>query len=308
MDRVAPMLAQVLPDDGRVPRGWIVEPKLDGVRLIVLKRGSSLYLYTRGFHDQRGKLPGLEAAFDSVSFDFCLDGELIVLEKLVEVAGQLLPIGGAFTEVNAVIGSNRYHTVTAQRRGKTRLVYVVFDCLMAQGRQLMHLPDQLRRGACELMVDLLQTMTPNIMIMPRWSDTQVTLDQLVAVGAEGLIAKNPLAPYKPGQRPSGTWLKIKATNTADVVVMGYKPGQGKYAGMVGAIEFGQYKDGRLVARSRCSGMSDALRAELTRNGDAYIGRVMEIKYFGRVGPQRSFRHPVFVRFRDDKAPNECVWD
>ena len=37
-----------------------------------------------------------------------------------------------------------------------------------------------------------------------------------------------------------------------------------------------------------------------------IGRVAEIKGYGRNDETGAIRHPVFLRLRDDKRPEECV--
>lgn len=294
-----------LPLKGEPRKGSVFEPKYDGIRVMVHKQADVVSIYTRTFHEQRGKFPELEQAFARVPFDFTLDGEVIDVKAVVRVQGQDVPIS-SFSGIQSIVGSG----VSRAARRSRGITFVVFDCLSAQGKDLTGVPDFLRRGAAELIVDLLRTFTPNVMVTPRWTsgDYKELMAQVVAAGGEGLMVKNRLAAYRPGKRPQNTWSKLKDVDTADVVIMGYKPGEGKFKGMVGAIEFGQYKGGRLVARSRCSGMTDAERRDFTDNGEAYVGRVMEVKYFGRVGPERSFRHPNFICIREDKLPGECVWD
>lgn len=53
-------------------------------------------------------------------------------------------------------------------------------------------------------------------------------------------------------------------------------------------------------------MSDDQRLEFGKNGDAYIGKVVEVAGF-EVFDSGSMRHPSFVRVRDDKDAKECVW-
>lgn len=111
--------------------------------------------------------------------------------------------------------------------------------------------------------------------------------------AEGLV-------YKDGNLLR--WAKHKLVQTADVVCVGFKDGDGKYLGLVGAIECA-LADGTVVAR--CSGMSDAERVRISDDPDAYIGRVLEVSY-QYVGSRGRLRHPRFVRWRDDKRAAECT--
>lgn len=307
----APQLAQPL--KGQPKAGSVFEPKFDGHRMVVHKVGDELSIYSRTFKDQSGKLPHLEAAFRSIPFDFTLDGEVLAVDTFADVRGTTVPIP-SFSGTQKVMGSGAARAAAST----VKLHYVAFDLLACQGKDLTDVPDVLRRGALDMVVDLLRLHTDHVLIAPRWTqvdDWQDLMAEVVAAGGEGLMVKNPLSAYYPGKRPTNAWFKAKDVDTADVVITGFKPGESGWTGMVGSVLFGQYKNGILVARtdgsgnpSSVSGFDMAQRREFTENGDAYIGKVMEIKYFGRVGPERSLRHPQFVRLRDDKEPQECEWD
>lgn len=62
----------------------------------------------------------------------------------------------------------------------------------------------------------------------------------------------------------------------------------------------------LVPVAKVSGMSDALRAEISRNKNKYLGRVIQFKYFERTAD--AYFHPSFMHFRDDKSPYDCIWE
>ena len=121
------------------------------------------------------------------------------------------------------------------------------------------------------------------------------------------------------------WSKRKAEPTTDLIIIGYtegRPGKtGKMLGKVGALKLGLYippymdeyaTGGTVMLGNRmfsyvcnCSGMDDAVRDEITANRDAYLGKVVEVRY-QYVGSGGGLRHPRFVRFRDDKRPEECT--
>lgn len=94
------------------------------------------------------------------------------------------------------------------------------------------------------------------------------------------------------------WHKWKPVRTIDCVVTAFTDGRGKYEGLPGSLECSI--EGRVVCD--VSGMDDDTR-ELLVPGD--IGRVCEVMY-QYVGSAGRLRHPRFVRWRDDKSPDECL--
>lgn len=134
------------------------------------------------------------------------------------------------------------------------------------------------------------------------------LNEILEAGGEGIMLKNQRSFYHPGMRPSDTWLKMKRSLEEDVVIMGFTEGRGKYAGQVGAIEFGQYVSGTLTKMGQVSGMTDDLRLRMTRSPDKYKGMVITITAMERF-PGGTFRHPRFkcLRPEGDKDPKDCVY-
>lgn len=127
-------------------------------------------------------------------------------------------------------------------------------------------------------------------------------------GFEGLIAKNPKAFYV--KKRSADWMKIKANETIDLVVVGAFEGQGKYVGKLGGL----IVDNDGVRVEVGSGFSDDQREsywEQIQKDEAMagsygtkslLGSVVEVQY-QEVTPAGSLRHPVFVRLRPDKSGN-----
>jgi DNA ligase 1 len=59
------------------------------------------------------------------------------------------------------------------------------------------------------------------------------LQRVTQAGGEGLMLHRADAPYRAGR--SDDLLKLKSRADAEAVVIGYLPGKGKYAGMLGAL-------------------------------------------------------------------------
>lgn len=204
---------------------------------------------------------------------------------------------------------------------KAAIRYVVFDILMFKGQDVRDRTDKVRRELIELCFEKTQLgKSPNIELMPRAKTMtpeqkkQVLLDVLAADG-EGIMIKDLTKPYGKG------WSKVKRSARYDVIIVGYdppeqfstkkgdaEPTETKYfkMGWIGAVNFGQYRDGKIVHYGRASGMTDEVRKDISENQDKYIGRPFEIAADVRF-PSGKFRHPRFIRWRDDKPASECIY-
>jgi ATP-dependent DNA ligase len=75
--------------------------------------------------------------------------------------------------------------------------------------------------------------------------------QARALGCEGIMLKNPIATYQPGRR-SHDWLKVKPLMVFQAFVLKAIPGNGKFTGMMGALELGlNAGEGKVVYIGRC---------------------------------------------------------
>ncbi|MDQ3039763.1 MAG: DNA ligase [Pseudomonadota bacterium] len=112
---------------------------------------------------------------------------------------------------------------------------------------------------------------------------EATLDALVADGGEGLMLHHALSHYRAG-RTDGL-LKYKRWSDAEARVVGYRPGKGKYTGMVGALLV-EDAHGRRFALG--SGLRDADRAL-----PPSIGSLVTFRYNGLTAKGT----PRFARFQ-----------
>ena len=58
----------------------------------------------------------------------------------------------------------------------------------------------------------------------------------------------------------------------------------------------------------CSGYNDEYREYFTEHKDELLGSVVEVKANGVMKDSGRMRHPRFLRMREDKAPEQCIWE
>ena len=294
------------PDDGGVPRfpaqlcaprgtlelalarpaAFAVEEKFDGFRgLVAILPGGRFEIRNRdGISTGRientprlvAALKALVARRPSLAAGTLLDGELVG-KSWAETASLLSRSGGS----------------------EAGLRYVIFDVPFLEGRDLRAQPFSARRAELEKLAPAFDGST---LVLSKLLTPVANLAETIwAAGGEGLIIKDRSARYIPGDRRA--WAKIKEVNTAEGVILGYDAGKvGKYSDTTGAVRIGQYRNGELVQVCAISGMTDDVRRSLD---DRVVGKVVEFAYHQRTA--ESYRHPRWLRQRDDKRPEDCTW-
>jgi len=200
-----------------------------------------------------------------------------------------------------------------------KLRWCVFDILYYMGRDLRHLPLAERRKWLIEAVGVLGN--PYVYLVPHITeDKRGFLRNVLADGGEGVILKDLRAPRD--DKAHLTWVKKKFELFADVIIIGFQPpkqfskkvtgevSETKFwkQGLIGAVEFGQYKDGVIWPCGTMAGMTDKLRQDLTDHQTQYMGRVVEVKANGREHKTMAFQHPRWKRLRDDKRPEDCIYN
>jgi len=153
-------------------------------------------------------------------------------------------------------------------------------------------------------------------------------DKTKSMGLEGLVAKHKSSVYKQGIR-SRDWLKIKHIKTQDCVVIGYTRGEGNRESYFGSLLLAIYDPNaeklRFVGHTG-SGFDfvqlDEVYSKLkgmriekcpvdyvpyTNRDTTWIRPelVAEVK-FSNWTEEKIMRAPIFLRFREDKLPRECL--
>jgi ATP-dependent DNA ligase len=283
--------------------GWAYEPKWDGFRAIAFVDGEDVSLQSRNGRDLTRYFPELRFPPGR----YVLDGEIVIHGPSGRQEFDLL--------------GQRIHPAAsrvARLAEETPAVFIAFDLLSREDEVLLERPYLERREALKALAGEPVELTPMV-------HTAAEAEQWLQE-AEGVIAKEAAAPYRPGERVG--MVKVKRVRTIDAVVLGWRPG--KAENTVGSLILGLYgDDGRLHEVGHSSGFKAKEKRELVGKLAPYetgergsgepsrwtMGRelewvmlrpelVVEVT-FDHVSDGR-IRHGAKVRrWREDKPPREC---
>jgi bifunctional non-homologous end joining protein LigD len=293
--------------------GWLFELKLDGYRMRAAREDGEAKLVSRKGHDMTPAFPEIARAVAALPYEgLILDGEIVVLDD----AGH--------PSFNRLQNRARLSGLPLIKRAavETPATFYVFDLLAFEGYDVRPLPLAKRKA-------ILAKLLPRAGAL-RFSEHFETkgeelYEHVVQMGLEGIMAKKADSPYRGGR--SANWLKIRADRTDDFVVVGYSRPKGSRGGF-GALHLGAYQDGKLTYAGRVGSGFDAkqledvgqeLEVSIRPTTPCEAGPipegpdhvwvepklVAEVRY-KEITPDGLLRQPVFLRFRDDKEPKDCV--
>ncbi|HYI54241.1 MAG TPA: ATP-dependent DNA ligase [Microlunatus sp.] len=298
---------------------YAYEMKWDGVRSLVYLAGGRTRLVSRRGRDDTPAYPDVVEALTGVQVETAvLDGEIVVTDETGRPSFGLLQ--------NRI---NLTRPADIQRAAATwPAQLMVFDILELNGRSLVREPYERRREI--LGTTIPGTVGGRVQVPPVFDgDLQAALDTSRALDLEGIVAKRLGSVYQPGRR-GRTWLKIKLHHSQEVVIAGWRPGQGRRDGGIGSLLLGVPTDAGLLYVGRVgSGLNgrqltelEQLLTPLARRDNPLIEvpredardahwvepeLVGEVSYSELTGPGR-LRHPVWKGLRTDKTPAEVVWE
>jgi DNA ligase-1 len=225
---IQPMLADSAPNvaEALEPLGTaVLEWKLDGARVQVHREDDRVAIYTRSLNDVTAAVPEVVDAVRRLpARELILDGEVIALDA----AGRPLP----FQDTMRRFG--RRLDVDALRESMP-LTPFFFDVLRVDGEDLLDRPLTERLAKLDAIV-------PSEQRAPRLTtsdpaEAQRFVDDALARGHEGVMAKVLTAPYAAGRRGSA-WLKVKTPRTLDLVVLAAEWGSGRRKGWLSNLHLG----------------------------------------------------------------------
>ena len=120
----------------------------------------------------------------------------------------------------------------------------------------------------------------------------------VAGGYEGIMIKDPVAPYE--CKRSVAWLKLKPFIEVSLEVTDVEEGTGRNNGRLGAIVCQGVDDGKTIRVYVGSGFSDSDRDSYWSSRDSILGQIVEVRADAVTQNQDgtySLRFPRFLRFR-----------
>lgn len=315
----------MLAEDAEAPfskEGWIYELKYDGYRLMISVDGdaSKADLFYRRGSRVTELYPEVAKAASLLPFPrLILDGELVCLDENARPS---------FARLQQRSQLRRTVDIAA---ASVRLpaTFHAFDILALGDFDLRDLPLVERKA-------ILQSVMPKAGPL-RYCDHiegagAEFFDEVEKLGLEGVIAKKADSPYRVGRHSA--WKKIKKQRISDFIVIGMTPPDGVRTGF-GALHTAYYakgtKDGergelRYAARvgggfteaqlkafhalllpDIVEGEPCAIPADVSVKGQKFVRlkHVIEVRYQSWTN-QGSLRQPVFLRWRQDKAPEDCV--
>ncbi|RRQ46001.1 DNA ligase D [Chryseobacterium sp. SC28] len=283
---------------------WAFEIKWDGYRAIADLRHEEMRLYSRNGLDFSQKFKKITQALKIQEHEMVLDGEIVAYDDKGKPNFQWLQ----------QIGDNP----------NLVLIYQVFDLLWLNGHSTEELSYLQRR---EL---LKEALIQNEII--QFSDHILEngkefFNAATEMGLEGIVAKKTDSIYKENLR-SSDWLKIKNNQTDEAIICGFTEPKGSRS-KFGSLILGKYLGGEIVFCGHTgTGFDDqrltelhALMKPLITDKSAFKitpktnakatwikpELVAEIK-FTEITKDHIYRHPVFLRLRDDVKPEDVEFN
>jgi bifunctional non-homologous end joining protein LigD len=293
-----PMLATLTEAPPR-DKSWAFELKYDGFRALVGIASGSIAMWSRNELDLAPRFPAVAAALSKLKLpEVVLDGEVVVLDEQGAPRFQLL------------------------QQGDRREILIVFDILWLDGHDLRKLTYDQRR---EILEKTLKRAPAAIKVAEKIETSgDAALERAKKSGWEGIIAKRRTSVYEP--RRSKEWLKIKAINEQELVVVGWTPsnhsskeigslhlavmgddGNLRYAGKVGTgFSYKQrvwWKDELSKDVIPATTVKDAPRERAA----TWVRprHVVQVAFTEWTSDNR-LRHPSFLGLREDKKVGEVV--
>lgn len=222
---VAPMLAvsSEMPSD---QAAYSFEFKWDGMRVLLHAGSGGMRLETRNFKDVTHAFPELSHLGGVLKGrSAVLDGEVVALDE----HGR--PSFGRLQHRLGIVDES----AAASRAREMPVIYMLFDLLYLDGRELMSLPLEERRRLLEAE----ELEGTGWRVPPSYpGEGDAVLAAARANGLEGAMAKRLGSAYLTGRR-SRDWLKVKLVKSGEFVVGGWVPLATGVRG-VGSLLLGDY--------------------------------------------------------------------
>lgn len=215
---------------------WLIEPKYDGTRAIYTKKDGKIRIYHRSGKERSNRYPELTET-PPTNQNIILDGEITALNQ--EGIPEFNKIQQRQTDREPLI------KILRQRIPVT---YYVFDVIATEGEDHRNKPLTERKAILDKI--LKGNNNPNIVKTPWVQATHSQAGELFKLltdkGYEGIILKRPDSKYQNGRTKK--WVKMKATVSEDLYIIGYTPGKGSRKQYFGALVLAEEPGGKPVSK------------------------------------------------------------
>jgi bifunctional non-homologous end joining protein LigD len=305
---VAPMLA-TLTDERFSREGWLFEPKWDGERCLVFRRGRELSLFSRNRILLNAKYPEITIAFDRQhSVSFIVDGEIVAFKNGVT----------SFAKLQERM---QIEHPSADLLRRVPVWLYLFDLLYLDGYDTRRVPLRYRK---EVLRNTFEYKGSLRFTEHRETQGEAYYRKACRLGWEGVIAKDGDSEYV--SRRTRDWLKFKCSKAQEFVIGGYTEPRGSRIGF-GALLLGYHRGRKLVCAGKVGTGFDRdtlhrlgrklaqLKTPLSpfpgdglpRRGVHWVKpRLVAQVAFTEWTREGKLRHPRFLGLRDDKRPEEVV--
>jgi len=297
--KVFPPMLATLTDAPPAGASWAFELKYDGFRALCAIVDGEIAMWSRNELDLAPRFPSVAAALTKLKVpEVVLDGEIVVLDEKGAPRFQLL------------------------QQGDRREILIVFDILWLDGKDLRNFTYDERRGILEKTLK----RTPAAIHLSEKITTSgaEALERAKKNGWEGIIAKRRSSVYE--SRRSKEWLKIKAINEQELIVVGWNPSTASdreigslhlaVMGEDGALHYAGKVGTGFSAKQRLWWRSELAKDVVpqTTVKDAPRERVatwVKPRFVVQVAftewtADNRLRHPSFLGMREDKKVAEVV--
>jgi hypothetical protein len=240
------------------------------------------------------------------------DGELVVVDENGKLLSRKVGNGIINKAIKGTISIEEAKMVRAQlwdiipadefKAGKSSLTYR--DRYITLSRII----EKLQPKGADALAAKLKGLTLKYWAIPcrvvvNLDEAQAHFEEMLSEGEEGTILKNFVGLWEDNR--SKHLVKFKAEKDADMEVIGWNPGTGKFEGKVGSLIVAS-SDRKVV--TSISGFPDDLRDEITRDIESWIGSIVAVLYNERIKSQGKGREdvdslflPRFLERRFDKS-------
>lgn len=289
--------------------------KADGLRVNFHINGSKVMICGRSGReiDLLGYMePELIALSQQFTAPVVIDGELVVVDANGKILSRKVGNGIINKAIKGTISAEEAKMVRAQlwdvipmdefKAGKSKETYELrFKKLIAA--ILAVSPTEAAATAAKLKGEVYAFWVIPTEVVGNLEEAVAHFERLLASGEEGTILKNYCGLWEDTR--SKHLVKFKAEKECDLEIIGFNPGEGKFAGMVGSIQCASSDRGVEV---NISGFPDDLRKQITETQAELKGTIVSILYNERIKSKDKNRAnvdslflPRYAEFRSDKT-------